>query len=153
LRTTYTMIPHLECNSHQNSSNDVNDILYVTCNLADTMIAVCAATGYVYIYAVDSDNKKYQPQVLHAIHAHPTAECVRCTFNSSGTKLLTIGTDGRACIFNTSTGECIQTLKDHQHNELTSCAWSYDGDVIVTSSKDNKCCIYRSLNDSIKQME
>ena len=59
-----------------------------------------------------------------------------------GSKVITASSDKTCRLWDSATGECLQTLSGHT-DEVFSCAFNYDGDYIITGSKDNTCRIWR----------
>lgn len=73
-------------------------------------------------------------------------EISKICFNPQGTRVLTASSDLTARIWDSETGDCLQTLDGH-NDEIFSCAFNYEGDTIITGSKDNTCRVWTCAKD------
>ena len=83
-------------------------------------------------------------------HTKGAVNCVR--YNSSGSLVVSVGTDRSICLYDGKTLKKITRLEGVHSATIYSCAWSGDDKTVMTASGDGTCKLFEVTDTSLKEV-
>lgn len=122
-----------------------NHIHHFSVSLEKNIIASASHLGLINIWNYDTTSSitTYNPlhEMAHDTISYPAINTAN--FNSTGSWLITSGSDSRILRWNSYTGELIDSIAIAEHsNSVTSASFSFDDAMLLTSSWDSTVKIF-----------